>query len=223
MRSTLRSTTGLIATWLLALAMAHSEISLAAETYVAGKHYQLLEQPVPTSDPERIEVTEIFWYGCSHCYDFEALLEPWAEKLSGDVVFVRNPAVWHPTMELHSRAYYTAKVMGLLDTLHPVIFKEINVEKNKLASEEALAELFVAHGADEEKFHKTFNSFGVSSAVRQAQARQRGYQVKATPEMVVNGKYRITSRLAGSHADMLEIAAYLVAKERENLSSTEDS
>lgn len=188
--------------------------AIAAE-YVAGKHYQVLEPQVRTSNPAKIEVTELFWYGCGHCFIFEPLLAKWHETLADDVLLVRSPAIWHPTMELHARAYYTARALGVEDKVHRALFEAMNVKQDKLATEAAIGKVFAAHGVDPEAFTKTFNSFGVASAVRQADARQRSYQTTGTPELVVEGKYRITARMAGGHQGMLEVADHLIALERE--------
>lgn len=215
MKSALRVSVLLACTWLAAL-------PAAAVDYVAGQHYQVLETPVRTSDPARIEVAEVFWYGCGHCFTFEPALEKWAQGLGADVVLTRSPAIWHPTMELHARAYYTAQALGVLDRLHKALFDAMNLDKNRLASEDAIAKVFVAQGVAEADFHKTFKSFGVSSAVRQADARQRGYQVSGTPEMVVEGKYRITARMTGGHQGMLAAADHLIALERARRAAAAD-
>lgn len=186
-----------------------------SDKYVAGTHYEVLDIAVRTQNPNKIEATEVFWYGCSHCYRFEPLVVEWAKDLPDDVALVKSPAIWHPTMKLHAQAFYTAKALGALDPLHNVLFEEMNLRKNKLASEKAIGKIFSAHGVDVEKFAKTFNSFGVTAAVQQAEARQRGYKITGTPEMVVNGKYRITARMAGSQAGMLTVASYLIEKERQ--------
>ncbi len=54
----------------------------------AGKTYVELANPVPVSVPGKIEVVELFWYGCPHCYSFEPTINPWAEKLPSDVNFI---------------------------------------------------------------------------------------------------------------------------------------
>lgn len=187
----------------------------ATTAYVAGTHYQLLPAPVRTSDPAKIEVTEVFWYGCGHCFTFEPLVNAWSQTLAADVVYQRSPAIWHPTMELHARAYYTAKALDNTETLHKAIFEAMNLKKAKLASEDEIAEVFVANGVAREKFTKTFNSFGVNSALKQADARQRGYQIKGTPEMIVNGKYRVAAEMAGGHEGMLKVATHLIDLERQ--------
>ena len=200
---------------LFAAVLLFAVLPVAAAEYVAGKHYEVLDPSVRTANPAKIEVTELFWYGCGHCFIFEPLLAKWHQKLGDDVQLVRSPAIWHPTMELHARAYYTAKALGVLDRVHPALFEAMNVKQNKLATEDAIAEIFVANGVDEQEFRKTFNSFGVASAMRQADARQRSYRSAGTPELVVEGKYRITARMTGGHQGMLDVADHLIALERE--------
>ena len=53
--------------------------------YVEGTHYETITNPVRTADPNKIEVAEVFWYGCPHCYAFEPLIESWAASLPADV------------------------------------------------------------------------------------------------------------------------------------------
>jgi thiol:disulfide interchange protein DsbA len=211
---TYRLKTLAILSLLLALALSASN-TYAADTYIAGKHYEVLETPVRTSDPKRIEVAEVFWYGCSHCFSFEPMVSTWASQLPEDVNFMHSPAIWHKSMELHARAYYTAKALKVLDSVHLAIFEAMNLKKNKLASKEAIGKIFVAQGVDLDKFNKTFDSFGVVSATKQADARQRSYGIKGTPEMVVNGKYRLSAKMAGSQQGMLKVAEYLISIERE--------
>ncbi len=182
--------------------------------YKASIHYEVLKTPVRTSDPKRIEVAEVFWYGCSHCFTFEPMVSTWASQLPEDVNFVHSPAIWHKSMELHARAYYTAKALKVLDPVHQAIFEAMNLKRDKLASKEAIGKVFVAQGVDLDTFNKTFDSFGVVSATKQADARQRSYNVRGTPEMVVNGKYRINAKMAGGQGGMLKVANYLIDVER---------
>ena len=47
-----------------------------ADDYVEGEHYDVISPAVRASS-EKIEVTEFFWYGCGHCYNFEPQLSQW--------------------------------------------------------------------------------------------------------------------------------------------------
>ncbi|MEZ5538708.1 MAG: thiol:disulfide interchange protein DsbA/DsbL [Pseudomonadales bacterium] len=193
-----------------------AQAQATAEKYTAGKDYQVISVPVHTANPDKIEVNEVFWYGCPHCYTFEAALEPWAKKLASDVDYQRTPAIWRPAMEIHARAYYAAKQLGNLDAMHSIIFKAMQDEKKALANENEVVALFVNHGTPEADIRKAYNSFSVQSQARQADARARSYGVQGTPEIVVNGKYRISTADAGSQENMLKVADFLIAKERSN-------
>jgi thiol:disulfide interchange protein DsbA len=185
-----------------------------SKVYQQGEHYDLITPAIRTANPDKIEVVEFFWYGCGHCYTFESVVSPWKKSLPDDVEFKGSPAVWAPQMELHSKMYYTAEVLGVMDTMHLVLFQAMNVDHKRLSSEDEIAELFVANGVSEQDFSKALNSFGVSSMVRQATARARAAKVSGTPEMMVNGKYRISTRKGFSQTDMLQIADFLIEKER---------
>lgn len=185
-----------------------------SKTFVEGKHYDLITPAIRTANPDKIEVTEFFWYGCGHCYTFEPAIGQWKKSLGDDVVFQGSPAVWAPQMELHSKAFYTAQVLGVLDRMHLIIFQAMNVDRKRLTSEKEIAALFTANGVSEEDFSKVFNSFGVNSMVRQATSRAKAAKVTGTPELMVNGKYRVSSRKAGNQAKMIEVANFLIEKER---------
>lgn len=201
--------------WILALSLlVLAPVAAQAEEWKEGEHYDLITPPLRSSGSDKIEVTEFFWYGCGHCYNFEPMITQWKKNLGDDVKFIGSPAVWNKPMELHARAYYTAEVLGVLDTMHPVLFQAMNVDGKRLQSDDEIKALFTANGVSAEDFDKAYNSFGVNSQVRQANSRARAAKITGTPEMMVNGKYRISTRKAGSQANMLKIADYLIEQER---------
>jgi thiol:disulfide interchange protein DsbA len=185
-----------------------------AEEYEAGTHYDVISPQIRTAEPDKIEVVEFFWYGCGHCYNFEPLISKWKETLPEDVDFRGSPAIWNRPMELHARAFYAAEALGVLDELHLPLFQAMIVDRKRLGSEKEIADLFAAHGVERADFDKAFNAFGVDSQIKQAGARARAARITGTPEMMVNGKYRISTRKAGSQAGMLAIADYLIERER---------
>jgi thiol:disulfide interchange protein DsbA len=91
----------------------------------------------------------------------------------------------------------------------------LNLEKKALDNEEELTEFFAAYGVDPKKFLATYNSFAVKGQVEQANRRFRAYKATGTPEIVINGKYRVTSRIPGGLAEMLKVVDFLVEKERQ--------
>lgn len=201
----------ILSTSFTALLNAEEAIS---EAFIAGEHYAILEAPVRTSDPSKIEVVEVFWYGCSHCYTFEASLRPWVSAQKSDVNFIKLPAMWNDTMTVHAGMYYAAKQLKVLDKMHGGIFTAMHVEKKRFIDKDKIQAFFAEYDVDKETFDKTFNSFGVNSQIKQADAKTRSYHITGTPEMVVNGKYRISARMAGSQVKMLEVVDFLIEKER---------
>lgn len=186
----------------------------AEEVFVAGKDYDIINPALRTAEPEKIEAVEFFWYGCGHCYNFEPVLAKWKTTLGDDVTFRGIPAMWGGAMEQHAKAYYAARVLGVAEKMDQAMFQALNVDRKQLRSDDEIAELFVQNGVAEEDFFKAYNSFGVSSQVRQANATARAAKITGTPAMMVNGKYLIGPRKAGSTTNMLKIADFLIEKER---------
>jgi thiol:disulfide interchange protein DsbA len=199
---------------LLLLSLSCAAAEEPKETYIAGTHYDVISPVVRSADPDKIEVAEFFWYGCGHCYSFEPALQQWKKTLADDVAFVGVPAIWNEKMALHAAAFYTAETLGVLDTMHDVIFQAMNVDRKQLATQAEIEALFTANGVSAEDFNKTFNSFGVGSQVRQAGSLAKAAKITGTPALVVDGKYHVSARKAGSQADMLKVVDFLVEKER---------
>lgn len=190
--------------------------------YEEGTHYAVLEVPVKTRNPDMVEVTEYFSYGCPHCYSFEPLIQQWKEALPADVEFNRTPAIWRVTgYELYARTYYTALALGVLEEVHVPLFNAIHGERRRILDLEAMAGFMAEHGVDPVEFIKTYtDSFGVKAQYQQAIARQRIYRSGGVPALIVNGKYRVEASMVGnSNVGMLEVADYLIAKERQLLKS----
>lgn len=182
-----------------------------------SSQYRELKSPQPTEDENRIEVVEIFLYSCPHCYEFEPEVAAWKKQLSEDVLFRQMPATFGPNGENMAKAFYTAKSLKVLDTMHPVLFDAIHKRGMKLASVDEIKSLFTANGVDGKDFDNHFNSFEVDSKFRLASRMQINYGITAVPALVVNGKYRTSARLVGgSNQDALNVVDKLVAKERES-------
>jgi len=164
-------------------------------------------------DEKKSEVVELFWYGCSHCFDFEPNLHKWLKAKPKNVNFVRIPAVFNKRWELHARAYYTAEVLGVLDKIHQPLFDAMHLKKQKMATSGELAAFFVKHGVSKETFMETFNSFSVDSKVRRATDLTKRYGIDGVPTLVVNGKYRSTGSLAGGRENMLKVVDHLIKQE----------
>jgi thiol:disulfide interchange protein DsbA len=173
-----------------------------------------LDRPVPTRDNSRIEVVEMFSYGCPHCYEFESSVKLWAEQQPDDVDFWFFPAVWNKPMALYARAFYSARELDVADKIHQPLFSAIVIEQNNIRNETDLAEFFAQHGIDRKDFNVAFNSTDVTTKVNHAEERVRLYKPVGVPELIVNGKYRVDRMRAGGLTEMLAVADFLIDKER---------
>ena len=187
-----------------------------------GRQYHRLVPTQPTvGGADKIEVAEIFWYGCPHCYSFEPAINGWADKIPANARFVRIPAVWNPLARLHGRLFYTEEVLarnGKLDDVkefHAAVFNEFHRKSNRLTSEDAIQKLFERFGVSQDDFLNTWNSFEVNQKIRVADDLVRRYNVTGVPAVVVNGKYRTGAgpNEAGSVTTLLQVMDELIERE----------
>lgn len=182
-----------------------------------GIEYKLISPAQPTITKNKIEVVELFWYGCPHCFHFEPELKAWLAKKPDNVVFYRIPAVFNSTWALHARAYYTAQTLGLYEddkkNFHEAFFDEIHKHKKNLNNKDALKAFFARFGISAEDFNNTFDSFAVNTKVNRAATVSKRYQLDGVPSLIVNGKYRTDGPMAGGRQDMLKVLDFLIKKE----------
>ena len=191
---------------------------IAAENYVEGVHYEAIDIPVKTGlegeQPLKVEVVEVFSYMCIHCYSFDPLLKLWEQNKVEQAVFNRLPAVFSADWELMARAFYTAEILDVSEQMHEPLFEAIHKQPKNLRDEDIMAALFLEHAEiPAAEFTESFNSFFVRSRVMQARAKGRAYGITGVPVMIVNGKYRVGGRMAGSNEAMLDVVDFLVRRE----------
>jgi len=175
--------------------------------------YETLSPAQPTQNQDKIEIIEFFWYGCPHCYSFEPTLDKWLKTKPANVEFIRQPAVFSKLWGKHAKAYFIAEALDVVDQVHSDLFDAIQNKKQKLTSEDQLAEFFVAHGVDETRFRDTFNSFLIDAKLRQAKAMAPRYGITGVPAIIINGKYKTNGPLAKSQDNMIEVMNRLIEQE----------
>lgn len=194
--------------------------NIATAAIDEGIEYKLISPAQPTITKNKIEVVELFWYGCPHCFRFEPDLKEWLAKKPDNVVFYRVPAVFNPSWELHARAYYTAKTLGLYDgnktAFHDAFFDEIHEKKKRLNNKKDLQTFFARFGISTEDFNNTFDSFAVNTKVNRAAALSKRYQLQGVPSVIVNGKYRTDGPMAGGRKGIIKVLNFLIEKETKN-------
>jgi len=170
----------------------------------------LVEQPVRTGD--QIEVLEIFWYGCPHCYALEPYLKKWLKNKPEFVEFVQLPAVLNRSWAFDARVFYTFVALGLMDELHEAYFDAIHQDRRRMKNVEQVASWAQEQGIDPKLILDTFNSFGVDSMLANASQMSGRYEADGVPTIIIDGKYRTTVSLAGGHNEIIDLINYLAQR-----------
>ena len=186
----------------------------AQQAFIQGVDYDVLPQAVKTSQPDKIVVTEIFWYGCPHCFRFEPFVERWSASLPQGVVFEQVPSVLNPRWGEHARAYYAFKTMGVLEKLHKAFFDAIHLKRQRLDNLDSIARFVSDQGLDPDQFRQAYRSFEVDTQVRKNGKQEGRYGHNGVPAVIVNGKYLVSAGKAGSNQRMIQIMDFLVSQER---------
>jgi protein dithiol oxidoreductase (disulfide-forming) len=189
--------------------------------WIEGKHYRTLVPAQPTSvAPDKVEVVEVFWYGCGHCAHLDPLIESWrtAQK-PAYVEFARVPVLWNEMTRAHARLFYTIEALGKRDELHPLVFREIHLNGNVLAdadpekTEAMQRDFLLAHGVAARDFTDDYRSLEVAGKLRRAEELKRRYNAASVPLLVVNGKYTTDVDMAGGEAELMLLVNDLAASE----------
>jgi thiol:disulfide interchange protein DsbA len=208
---------------LFAACLSFSSLVSAEEMWEKGRHYKELPFQVKTRDASKIEVVEVFWYGCPHCYEFNNdFLPAWEKSFAEDIDFRLIPATF-PGWVVHAEAFFAAEELGKVEGMHQALFDAIQAAPRKYEDKKDFVELFAKHGVSEEDYLNVYEASGfrkiskIEEKINKAGERIKAYRLTGVPALVVNGKYKIGVREAGGFANMIKIANYLIAQEREQM------
>ena len=204
------------------IVLAQADTSAPAQSwkYREGSNFTRLVPTQPTvGGPDKIEVAEVFMYGCPHCYDLESYMNEWEANKDPNVRFERIPAIFNNVARMHAQLYYTEEVLaqnGQLkdrNAFREMVFNEFHRRRNQLASIESIQRVFERAGIDKETFERTWNSFEVNQKMRVGADLVRRYGIVSVPMIVVNGKYRADTGSAGGYPQLIELIDELTVRE----------
>ncbi len=182
----------------------------------AGTDFSQAVQAIPTDNPAKIEVTELFWYGCSHCYDIEPQLTAWVKKLPQDVYFKRVPGLPRPDWAPMAKAYYAMETLGITEKLHGKLFEAIHKKRAfKPENEPAAIDWMTKEsGMDRKKVEEAFNSFSSNTKLNRAAQIFRASGATGVPSLIIDGKTITSSSMTGGNEQALKVADYLINQAR---------
>ena len=185
--------------------------SAFSKDYQEGRHYELIE-PLPTRNPEKIEVIEFFWFGCGHCFSLEQLIKDWKSEVSSEVDFFRLPVVWNAQTKTHAKLFFATETLRVPEAIQG-IFSAIHYNRKMMLSDKEIIPFFQGYGIQEDKYLAATNSFGLKNNLRKAELFAFKYGIKGVPAFIVNGKYKVSATREIGTEDLLDVVNYLIEKE----------
>jgi protein dithiol oxidoreductase (disulfide-forming) len=197
----------------LGLLAVTSTVAFAQTAFVEGKDYFRLKAVQLTQVPkDKVEVVELFRYGCPACASMEKSIVGWKKTMPAQAAFRRIHVTFgDKNQEALSRTYLAVEAMGVADRAHPAMFKEIEQGKQPSTDFKVIADRFTTMGLDGKKFLGIVNSFSVTQKVKQNEAVLPRYEAGGTPEFIVAGKYR--APVIVDHQTTLKVVTFLIQKE----------
>jgi protein dithiol oxidoreductase (disulfide-forming) len=202
--------------------------SAQAQAWSAGVHYSVIPTQRSNVPAGKVEVMEVFSYGCPACNSFRPVMSKLKAALPPNAQLTYLPASWNasenwPTFQ---RAFLTAQSLGIAEKAHEAMYDAIwtthelgvtepgtHRPKSKLPSIEDIARFYQrVTGAKPEDFVAASKSFSVDLKMRKADSQISAMQVPSTPTLVVGGKYRLNNDTLTTD-NMIALVNYLVAKE----------
>ena len=181
-----------------------------------GTEFDAVAQPIPTENAAKIEVMEIFWYGCPHCYHMEEPLNAWVKKLPKDVYFKRVPGLPNASWAPMAKAYYAMDALGVGEKLHTPLFEAVHKSKTLNPTDETAAIAWVTQqsGLDKLKVEQAFKSFSTNTNLNRAAQIFRASGATGVPTLVIDGKYITSATQAGGNEQALKVADYIIGNVR---------
>lgn len=202
----------------LAILMLTFSTLASAETPSMGSEFDAVAQNISTDNPAKIEVMEIFWYGCSHCYQMEAPLHAWVKKLPSDVYFKRIPGLPNPSWAPMAKAFYAMETLGVTEKLHSKLFDAIHKTKTLNPTDEkaAIDWVTVQSGMDKIKVEQAFKSFTMNTSLNRAAQIFKASGATGVPSLVIDGKFITSASMNGGNEPALKTADYIIDNVRKD-------
>lgn len=183
-----------------------------------GVEFDTVAQPIATDVAGKIEVMEVFWYGCGHCYEMEAPLNAWIKKLPADVYVKRIPAIPRADWAPMAKAYFAMETLGVQQKLQTQLYEAIHKQKTLNPTDEKAAIDWIskAGGLDRIKVEQAFKSFTINTNLNRAAQIFRASGATGVPSLIIDGKYITSSANSGGNEEALKVVDYIIENVRKS-------
>lgn len=207
--------------FILLLSLLLSSLAFAVEPKF-DDNFKQTKNKIETSSPGKIEVLELFWYGCIHCYTMDPYLDKWADALPDDVVFKRVPAIPRKSWVPGAKAFYALETLGLESKLHEKLFDAIHKEKGlDPNNEKAFIDWITLNGKlDKKEVKSAFSSFSMDTKLKKSYKIFKDAGATGVPTIIIDGNYMTSSTMAGGEQNAIGITNYIIENIRNDQKKT---
>lgn len=160
-----------------------------------GKEYKNLRQPQPTDTGKKIEVIEFFAYYCPHCYALEPILADWVKK-QGDRIVYKRFHVSMPGVESQFKLFNALDSLGKVEEYQSRVFDALHQQRNRLMSDDQVAEFIAKTKLDKATFFSAYNSFTVKMKLNRVERVMSDYEIGSWPTIIVDGRFMTSPSMA---------------------------
>ncbi|MEY2854977.1 MAG: hypothetical protein RL030_2109 [Pseudomonadota bacterium] len=200
-----------------------------------GKDYTALPTPLSTgmAPAGKIEVTEVFSYGCPACFQAMSEVKRLKAGLPPDsaLTYVHASFVPSEAWPMFQRAWLTARALGISEENHermfiatwetgefPLMDRASGRVRQPLPTIEDAAAFYARHSkVTAAEFLAKARSPEIEAQIRVQEEFVKAGKVPGTPSFVVNGRYLVNNAAVGSWDGIRQVIDYLVAQERVRL------
>lgn len=191
----------------------NSSITNNNAKYIANKHYIVIKNPVETDTGDKVELRELFWYYCPHCYQSIPYSKLIKQTLNTQTQFVTQPAIFSDKWEHGAWFFYVLEFLNEKERLHEKLFHAIHRDNVNLDSKAKFIKWLELNGVDAEKTKKAYKEYSVAVKINKAKNKSYEYKVNGVPVFIVNGKYWVDTSTAGGFEEMVKVIQYLINEE----------
>ena len=192
-------------------------LSVKSTKFIEGKHYVRISPEMQTdAAPGKVEVIELMWLGCPHCYTLEPTMLKYKKNHPDFIEFKQIPAMLNPSWAADAKTYYLAEILDPTGEKELVtqIFQAIHEQKRRLRSPDAVMRLFKQFGYTEQQVNDVLNSMALQTKLKRAQEIGNNSRAESVPVVIINGKYRTSVYMTGSEGKLLEVMKMLTEREQ---------
>lgn len=195
---------------------ADKALKLEEDKFVEGKHYVKIQPAMQTdAAPGKVEVVELMWLGCPHCYSLEPTMLKYKKNHPDYVEFKQVPAMLNPSWAADGKTYYLAEMLDPTGEKEVVtqVFSAIHEQRRRIKAN-SVVRFFVQLGFSEEQITNIQNSMAYKAKLTRAEEIGKASQANSVPVIIINGKYRTSPYMAGNEEKLMKIVKMLAEKEK---------